>query len=256
MTLKRVVRKKIIKKTIQKEPPTPVVAAYPILIHKLREMSFQIRGGDNWIRSISDKHLLELYDLIIKDKHTDVILEHARSSWNYPVSMTQRADVASIKLFKSKALHSSIHGLNPITDDEKTIRKQFMTRARTLLNQFDPIAELVAICQEQKRRVQMGLDNEIVDDKINPSVSAELSTLNRMTHELIEKFQRLGLIEEKPLEQILQVNGTFNSVISMISKTNSADKMIGIANDFLSQLEDSVVEMEAKEDGTFEVIDK
>ena len=102
----------------------------------------------------------------------------------------------------------------------------------------------------------MGLDNEIVEDKINPSVSAELSTLNRMTHELIEKFQRLGLIEEKPLEQILQVNGTFNSVISMISKTNSADKMIGIANDFLSQLEDSVVEMEAKEDGTFEVIDK
>lgn len=253
MTVNRLAKKKTIKKTIQKAQPNPVVAAYPILLHKLREMSFQIRGGDNWIRSISDKHLLELYDLVITDKDTDVILEHARTAWNYPVSIRNKADKASMMLFRTKALNSSVHGLNPITEDEKTIRKQFMTRARTLLNQFDPIAELVAIAQEQKRRVQMGLDNEVVEDKLNPSVSGELTTLNRMVHELITKFQSMGLIQEKPLEQVLHINGTFNSVIDLISKSNSQDKMIGIANDFLSQLEDSVVEMTQKPDGTFEV---
>lgn len=252
----RLARKRIIKKATglredKKNVPVPT-AAYPMLVHKLREISFGIRGGDNWIRSVSDKHLLDLFDLIKEDLPADVIVMQARAKWNYPVSISCTADLAAVKLFKSKTLATTVHGLNPVSTEEKTIRKHFMTRARSLLNQLDPIGELVAVVQEQKRRVQMGLDQEVVDEKINPSVSAEISQLNRMLHELVDKFQRMGLIEEKPIEQVLHLNGTFNSVIDLISKTGSQDKMIGIANEFLANIEDSVVELKVNKDGVFE----
>lgn len=246
-------RNKIDKESGQSNPP---VAAYPVLLHKLREMVFHIRSGDNWIRSISDAHLLKLYEFVMEDKTPEAMITYAKSTWNYPVNIKYNADMAAIKLFKAKVLQSSCHGLNPITEDEKTIRKQFMQRARSLMNQFDPIAEMVAVAQEQKRRVQMGLDQEIVDDKLNSTVSMELQTYNRMVHDLVEKFQRMGLIAEKPMEQVLQINGTFNSVIDLISKAGSQDKMLGIANDFLSKLEDSVVEMRVSDDGAYEVDEK
>lgn len=239
---------------LKKDTPVPV-AAYPILLHKLREISLQVRGGDNWIRGLSDKNILALYDLIIKGTQEEIILENARSVWNSPVDLLCNADKASLRLFRSKVIGSTIHSLQAVTPDEKKFRKQFVDKARSLLKTFDPIVEMIEIVQEQKRRVQIGMDAEIVSGTLSSQTSTEIGAYNRMLHELVTKLQSIGLIEEKPVEQVINMNTTFTSVVDLVATTGE-NKMLSIASKFMSQIDDCIVEMEVSKDGSFNPVEK
>lgn len=235
----------------QEKYDTPIpVDAYPILLHKLRETSLLVRSGDNWIRGLSDKNILTLYDLIIKGTPDEIILEHARASWNCPVSVEENADRASIRLFRNKIIGNTVHSLQAVTPDEKKFRKTFIDKARSLLKTFDPISEMISIVQEQKRRVQMGMDQELLAESLSPMVSSEISSYNRMLHDLVSKLQSIGLIEEKPVEQVLHMNTTFNSVVELVAKTEH-NKMLSIASDFMAKVDELAIEMEVNKDGTF-----
>lgn len=230
------------------------VDAYPMLLHKLRETSLLVRSGDNWIRGLSDRNILALYDLIIKGMPDELIIEHARNAWNCPVCVEENADRASIRLFRNKIIGDTVHSLQAVTTEEKKFRKNFVDKARTLLRKFDPIAEMISIVQEQKRRVQMGLDQELLSEALSPMVSSEISSYNRMLHELVSKLQSIGLIEEKPVEQVLHMNTTFNSVVELVAKTDN-NKMLSIASDFMSKIDELAIEMEVSKDGTFTQVD-
>ena len=231
------------------------VDAYPMLLHKLRETSLTVRSGDNWIRGLSDKNILSLYDLIIKGTPDEIIIEHAKNAWNCPVSIFENADRASIRLFRNKIVGNTVHSLQAVTLEEKKFRKNFVDKARSLLRQFDPIAEMISVVQEQKRRVQMGMDQELLAESLSPMVSSEISSYNRMLHDLVSKLQSIGLIEEKPVEQVLHMNTTFNSVVELVAKTGE-NKMLSIASDFMSKVDELAIEMQVNKDGTFTQVEE
>lgn len=240
--------------SLKTETPIPV-DAYPMLLHKLREASLQVRGGDNWVRGLSDKNILALYDLIIQGTQEEIILENARTVWSAPVDILCNADRASLRLFRSKVIGSTVHSLQAVTPEEKKFRKQFVDRARSLLKTFDPIAEMIDIVQEQKRRVQIGMDAEIVSGALSSQTSVEIGSYNRMLHDLVTKLQSIGLIEEKPVEQVINMNTTFTSVVDLVATTGE-NKMLSIASKFMSQIDDCIVEMEVSKDGSFSLIGK
>ena len=245
-------KKKIVRKIKNTDSPEKLVpiAAYPMLLHKLREASLEVRAGDNWIRGLGDQNILQLYDMITNGIMDEIIVETARAEWHCPVSVVSRADMAAIKLFRGRIIKHTVHELQPTTEEEKKFRKGYISKARKLLSEFDVIAAAIELVKEQQRRVYMGMDEEVLDERLNSQVSAEISTLNRMLHELITKLQSIGFIEEKPVEHILTMNEQFGSALDLITKTGQ-NRMLSITSNFMSKLNECCVEMEVGQDGTF-----
>ena len=254
--------KKIIKKSISQKPPEEKAEivhglpdtdkstlAYPILVKRLRDIALIVRGGDNWIRQISDSHLITVHDLLLRGVHPEIITEKARM-WGYYVSPTNKSDLAAVTLFKKQLIKGTIHEIDPQTPDELKIRKGIQTRALQLMNDLDPIALMVETVKIQRERVLMGHDAEIADEQLNHMLSAEIATLNRMTSDLIDKFQRLGIMPEKPIEHVVTLNNDFSGVMSVLG-TDGQNKMLSIAEKFLKGVSSAVVEMEVDADGNF-----
>lgn len=229
------------------------VIAYPMLVKRLRDVTLLVRGGDTWIRLVSDAHLISIYEYLQGGMHSEVVVEKARS-WGYFVNPSNKSDVAAVTLFKKQVIRGTIHELDPQTQDEKEIRKGFQSRVMRLMQEVDPIALLVETVKIQRERVMMGHDIEVADEKINPMLSAEITTLNRMTSDLIDKFQRLGIMPEKPIEHVVTLNKEFNNVLDVLD-TGGQNRMLTIAEKFLKSIPSAVVEMEVNDDGTFSVPD-
>lgn len=225
------------------------IAAYPHLLHKLREISLMVRGGDNWIRAVADNHLISIHDFMLNGVHPEVIVEKARK-WGYYVSLESKSDIAAVKLFKKLLIKGTVNELEPVTPEEKKFRKAFKTRALALTEELDPIALLVETVKIQRDRVHMGHDAEIADEKLNPYLTQEITTLNRMTHDLIDKLQRIGVIQEKPIEHVVQMQGNFNSVMELVT-TEGQNRMLDVADKFLKIIKDDVIELEVSDDGSF-----
>lgn len=253
--------KKIRVKVKKKNKPSVVTykdrypsTAMPQLVHKLRELSFGINMGDNWITALSDQRLIDLYFMLKAGTSLTDAVEVAVKEWNAVLPNTT-SSAAVLGRFLRKLESSSVLFFLAATEEEKKIRASFMRRARHAFAKFDAIKALSDVCVEQERRVHEMIDAELVTGKRDPLLTGEIVQYTNILERYIKLAQSLGFLDDAGRKDFLKLNEVFqkNVVDTFISDASAEDRMLEISKRFLGKIDSCAIDCVRNDDGSYEV---
>lgn len=238
-----------------KNPPisTAVQITGKSTITRLRAATRSSGKRDLWLSTLTDQHLAEVYHRLLRGQEVQTIAKIAQKEWGQLVNSKLVVLCNDIRTFRTRVIGKLLPQAHD-DKDKKLIKHELFEKAAKIASKVDGMELLAWTISEQAQRVQMWRDRENLEHEPIKAAETTISELGKLLEKYINLQINLGVLDSKPSEFNLHLKHSFDGVLNNVIKGNTGT-IVDVANKFAKLAEESALNLEQNEDGTWQMIE-
>lgn len=194
------------------------------VIQMLRSIVAPEGKKGNWMKHLSDKQLVEIYQrLRLGQKPRTIVRKVVQDQWGIQTKTTTDSLARAVKRLRELALpelqkHGQKH--DPESDPEEA--KMLTQRGKRIVEKLDALGTLRWMVEEQLDRIQMLRGTEKKTKFALQETNKIMSQVRETLHTILDTEMKLGLVDVKPSEHNLNISASFDGMMDHVVSGDGA----------------------------------